>query len=813
MANRYSRALRKIKDKTLDEKLQLLSEIPTNNTAGIFVDTPGRPAPEETVPGEISNALDLEQDGDGEEGYDGRDTTGLFESDGTIRTVEPPGDTSYVLGPMISMWYAWANYTQIGYVRESDRKMVNLGRITGEMSDWDGESGFTSYGQLTLEQAVWFKNQSRSDYRAFYPGPPSNPADEFGRYLGSMIDTSKSVIRTLLVNPFQRFLDGIGISFSPEDVLSLLLGTDDAGIFNALSDAFLNTPLGKAGDVFIGYLTNQLPKEIGNEFLGQDYVDRSFADMRLGYDKDGNTISIVGDNILGSAQNPTYNPATNQIEVKFNYDFDTNAEQIAKDPQKYNYKPGMNRLAMNIAAILGGNYGLDSIPIPLAGWAIQLSKSVGGAQQTPGKITMSPSDLQQKNPDLFNQLVNRGDFSADAVNKPSQNKQVPAEGTKPDPKTAVESLKQNAPPEIKMALEPSMENFNNLSPSQKNAIMKDMEKQFQSSYDGSNYDLKGAGKATKQFYKSRFSSMEKEASKTEFKDGYMITKLPSGSVQKSPLFPTKSKNIAANQGPSTPVKYDSDMKQLVPNPGGGRVKPGSIRLKGKAKMFAHHEPSGKLLTESQKRVLRDIKKPVQVKEIPSKVKVSPKLRNKNKTVGGDMMKTPNVPNQFKPPAPNIWATKDREKNIKASQEKKNQVLELVGAAEHHWTWLTEESRKKKQEKVNEMMSAEYDKQMELLYEKHRIKESKIDKAISAFKKPTDIKPEFPKDPPPQMDPKTGMHPKYGKNYKHDKLDPQSAEAMPLTGNPEVDANIKKATNAKEKARKLKILFGKRLDRS
>ena len=173
-----------------------------------------------------------------------------------------------------------------------------------------------------------------------------------------------------------------------------------------------------------------------------------------------------------------------------------------------------------------------------------------------------------------------------------------------------------------------------------------------------------------------------------------------------------------------------------------------------------------------------------------------------------MMKTPNVPNQFKPPAPNIWATKDREANIIASQEKKNQVLELVGAAEHHWTYLTEESRKKKQEKVNEMMSAEYDKQMELLYEKHRIKESKIDKAISAFRKPTDIKPEFPKEPPPQMDPKTGMHPKYGKNYKHDKLDPQSAEAMPPTGNPEIDANIKKATNAKEKARKLKILMGK-----
>ena len=194
MANRYTRALKQIKDKTLDEKLQLLSEIPTNNASGLYQDVPGQ---FETPPAEqlLPRGADLSQDGDGGEGYTGNDTTGLFLDDGTILLEEPIGDTSYILGPMMSMWYAWANYTQIGYVRQSDRKMVNLGRIVGEMSAWDGVSGFTSYGQLTLEQAVWFKEQSRSDYRAFYPGPPSNPADPYGRYLGSMIDTPKPTSR------------------------------------------------------------------------------------------------------------------------------------------------------------------------------------------------------------------------------------------------------------------------------------------------------------------------------------------------------------------------------------------------------------------------------------------------------------------------------------------------------------------------------------------------------------------------------------------------------------------------------------------
>ena len=771
MANRYSRALKQIKDKTLDEKLQLLSEIPTNNTGGIFVDTPGTLTPERIEPGEIDSELNLSQDGDGSEEYTGDDTTGLFTEDGTIRAIEPPGDTSYVLGPMISMWYAWANYTQIGYVRQSDRRMVNLGRITGELENWDGSSGFTSYGQLTLEQAVWFKNQSRSDYRAFYPGPPSNPADEFGRYLGSMIDSTKSVFNLIR----SIFTPGTNKGFDPSDVFSsilgLLLGTNDS----ILTDFFSNSALGKQGLVFLGYLTNQLGDVIDNKFLGQDYVNDSFANMKL--DPSGK-FSSVGDNIIGSGQYPTYDPATNEIKLKFNYDFKPNVEEfkdkeglypgLAGELQKGVYN-ALSPYSVDAQVAMGSYNPLGPLSGAVFGTLINAAKGLGGGKATPGEITISPQQLQQINPQAYNQLVNRGDVPSDAANKPSQNKQVPPDGAEVDPKKAIESLKQKLPADKRAQLDfqqtMSMDNFNKLSKSDQNKVMDALKKRHVSKRDGSNFI------DAPKYMKNMFKAQVKAAKDTKFKDGYMFDKDPNtGKTRKTPIFST------------------------IP----GRS---SVLVMG-------NKPSGKLLTENQKRIIRDIKKPVQVKEIPTKVKVSPKLRNKNKTVGGDMMKTPNVPNQFKPPAPNIWAAKDREANIRASQEKKNQVLELVGAAEHHWTYLTEESRKKKQEKVNEMMSAEYDKQMELLYEKHRIKESKIDKAISAFRKPTDIKPEFPKEPPPQMDPKTGMHPKYGKNYKHDKLDPQSAEAMPPTGNPEIDANIKKATNAKEKARKLKILRGK-----
>ena len=58
---------------------------------------------------------------------------------------------------------------------------------------------------------------------------------------------------------------------------------------------------------------------------------------------------------------------------------------------------------------------------------------------------------------------------------------------------------------------------------------------------------------------------------------------------------------------------------------------------------------------------------------------------------------------------------------------------------------------------------------------------------------------YPNEAPPKIDPNTGMHPKYGKRYKYDKLDPISAKTMAgaPTGDPEIDANVKKAAKVKE----------------
>ena len=194
-SNKFRSAVRHLKSNQIDEKLELLSEIPTNNIGNLYSIEPEFITQDPDVPGEVTREADFTQDDSAS------DTTGLFDDDGTILTIEPPitadsPDRSYILGPMASMWYAWGNFTQIGYIRESDRKMVNLGRITGQLQNWDKVNGFTSYGQLTLEQAVWFCETPKylngyDNYRAFYPGPPSNTPDEFGRYYCTITGTTK----------------------------------------------------------------------------------------------------------------------------------------------------------------------------------------------------------------------------------------------------------------------------------------------------------------------------------------------------------------------------------------------------------------------------------------------------------------------------------------------------------------------------------------------------------------------------------------------------------------------------------------------
>ena len=264
------------------------------------------------------------------------------------------------------------------------------------------------------------------------------------------------------------------------------------------------------------------------------------------------------------------------------------------------------------------------------------------------------------------------------------------------------------------------------------------------------------------------------------------------------------------KGPPPDLDDDSDFPDLFPE---------LDLAKGKGKrgrrgpQVAHHELKGKVLTESRKRILREIKKPVaEVAELkPEKLK-------KYK---------PNFKGRFTPQnTPDVTASKESDKIVKAknaagqtwrtsdkywggyeSQERANVIYDHVGHGQLYWDEIVSHNQGKKGVRDREVQE-QLNKHYAYLAEKKMMKELNLDEqeTMNAIDDPLfkrvknkllpkihyPAKPSqmgYPDAPPPVLDPLTGMHPEYGKKYKHNKLDPISADAMPLTGDPEIDMTV------------------------
>ena len=220
------------------------------------------------------------------------------------------------------------------------------------------------------------------------------------------------------------------------------------------------------------------------------------------------------------------------------------------------------------------------------------------------------------------------------------------------------------------------------------------------------------------------------------------------------------------------------------------------------------------LTESRKRILREIKQPYKMKETP---KQKYKMNFKGKFTAQN---TPDVTASKKSDevvtaknaAGQTWRTQDKYWSGYESTERMNVIYDHVGHGQIYWDTIVNENRHKKN-----MRDREIQEHLNLIEHKKAMKEIVEQQTLDAPKDPlfkkvakrlkTEIdypdKPSkngYPDTPPPEM--VNGFHPKYGKTYKYDKLDPHSAEAMPPTGNPEIDANV-------QKAKRLKKILGKK----
>ena len=205
-------------------------------------------------------------------------------------------------------------------------------------------------------------------------------------------------------------------------------------------DAFASVAqqIGSAGKVYINYLLGNLKDgAINNEFLGQEYVNSLIKNIDISKNQGiiphiptGSTklgyIFVGGDNVIGSGATPTYDPKTGIVTFPFNYDFDTNFEQIYKEPDKYDFNTDDSLsiierikqsdpkqmgafLGMFAAWVVGGKYALDSVPVPGAGYATWLAKLLGKGQATSGhEVTMSLDDIKKLNPEFAAQLKSYG---------------------------------------------------------------------------------------------------------------------------------------------------------------------------------------------------------------------------------------------------------------------------------------------------------------------------------------------------------------------------------------------------------------------
>ena len=262
---------------------------------------------------------------------------------------------------------------------------------------------------------------------------------------------------------------------------------------------------------------------------------------------------------------------------------------------------------------------------------------------------------------------------------------------------------------------------------------------------------------------------------------------------------------------------------IVPKTSGARV------------LGNNYEPRGTLLREDKKRILREITKPLtEIKDLPKTQKLEkyrPNFKGKYKA-----QNTPNVTAskksdemvKAKNAAGQTWRTKDKYWGGYQSQERMNVVYDNVGHGDQYWDKIVNENLSKrdvKNRRIQEHLNIiEHEKAMRRLdstfvspfrnIEEQETLDAPNDPLYKKVAKRLNTEIDYPKKPspkgfpdkaPPKLDPNTGMHPKYGQRYKYDKLDPQSAEAMPVQGNPEIDANVQKALDKRAKDRKVKNL--------
>ena len=174
--------------------------------------------------------------------------------------------------------------------------------------------------------------------------------------------------------------------------------------------------LGTAGKTYLDYLTNNLPDTIGNNYLGQKYVNGVFKDAQVNHT---GTVT-VGDNIVGTGGRASYDPKTNRVNIPFNYDFKTNDQEFSDASKEGHVEGPVGQFRKAVLNALGPYSADAQISTPIApvnslagvvfGNYIWLSKTLGGAEAKTGNVSMDADRLKKLNPKFHKQVMLDHDY-------------------------------------------------------------------------------------------------------------------------------------------------------------------------------------------------------------------------------------------------------------------------------------------------------------------------------------------------------------------------------------------------------------------
>ena len=826
------------------------SGIPGDEDAASYLRPPGFWTGE--VNWDTIHTANVSQD---EIGSDGKSTAGVIADDGTVKTILPENTRDFILGPLVDGYvpnHTYDAYTNIGYLQKDTRQFVLLGRITGQwkaglynpgVAVWDGGADdFTSYNDdFTLAHAQWFQaevvaNNYVTNAPYFYSGgvPQQNLS-------GDQCPTCPSGMKG-------GVMPGGGGGGNSASGDSGGAGWGTGGTPDIGSDRSPGTS-GNAGDVGLwGLVYDQLKK--GAKDFWQDVLPvlEAGKDAITEFPHNFQTMTKLLTAIPIGANTMNTFMSTNDPESS---DFGRHS------PGHRNYE-GPKQLEMSAQSQNSMKAKIDAA-LERAGIDTTTARNLKPEEIVAFSDEMKAGSATPKG--KFKAPVGGMDFYATFHSLPPDASTVeikPNGGirvrsnyvfTDKDDVSIGGALTQN--PMTRAAAK--LKDYYDKNPDEKPADVNTYHEKDVWSYgrNPSNNPVLG-----------EFNQMDIEVdlepvgentgnrstgTPRETRSGGRSGKKQSGDQasnnQDAPIGDTQIAGGHYGMGYGKHIDIDGrgwmvspeQLQKMKTNPERFNLTPSQIRMIKKAKINkktgiqdANYEPQGKVISESRKiKILREVKKPYKMPEIPKhkyKMNFSGKYSAQN-TPDKTASKVTDALIASGNDKGHRWRTQDKYWQGYETTERMNIVYDKLGHAEQAWNMITEKNGWKDRDMQEHLNILAHEKQMlkeNPLYESpfyvvednepqsyekdplYKKVKDKLNKELHYKDRPS-VK-GYPNEPPPEM--VNGWHPKFGKRYKYDKLDPQSAEAMPDTGDPEIDANIEKATDKKAKTRKSKVLTGK-----